>query len=63
VRFIIDLKAEGLAKLFGKVIVLDNIDFHVNGEIIAIVGPNGSGKSTLLSIIAGLRRPQRGGSS
>jgi len=60
VRLIIDLKAEGLAKLFGKVVVLDNIDFHVNGEIIAIVGPNGSGKSTLLSIIAGLRRPSKG---
>jgi len=60
VRHIIDLKAEDLTKLFGKVVALNGINFHVSGEIIAVVGPNGSGKSTLLSIIAGLRRPSKG---
>ncbi|WP_016701038.1 heme ABC transporter ATP-binding protein [Actinoalloteichus spitiensis] len=30
------------------------------GEVLALVGPNGAGKSTLLSVLAGLRRPERG---
>lgn len=59
-RIIINLKAENVTKIFGKIIALDNINFYIEGEIIAIVGPNGSGKSTLLSIIAGLRHPTKG---
>lgn len=30
------------------------------GEVVALMGRNGAGKSTLLSLIAGLRRPDRG---
>ena len=30
------------------------------GELCAVLGGNGGGKSTLLSVLAGLRRPQRG---
>ena len=30
------------------------------GQATGLLGPNGSGKSTLLSLLAGLRRPQRG---
>ncbi len=30
------------------------------GEVTTIAGPNGAGKSTLLTLLAGLRRPDRG---
>lgn len=36
-----------------------NLEFHA-GESVALMGANGSGKSTLLSLLAGLRKPQKG---
>lgn len=39
-------------KWFGKLHVLDNINFHVKqGEVAVICGPSGSGKSTLIRCI------------
>ena len=47
--------------LFGKRIVLDEIDFDINkGEIFGMLGPNGVGKSTILNLITGILRPQSG---
>jgi molybdate transport system ATP-binding protein len=34
--------------------------FVAGGRVAALVGPSGSGKTTVLSVVAGLRRPDRG---
>ena len=45
----------GIAKSFGKVEVLKDIDLTVEDrEFVVLVGPSGCGKSTLLRIMAGL---------
>jgi len=57
-----DLKAEGLAKRFGKApAVFSGLDFSVRrGECVALVGANGAGKSTLLRCCLGLILPDQG---
>src|SRR4051794_7038440 len=48
------LTVNALSRLYGDVVVLENISFMVRaGERVALVGANGTGKSTLLRIIAG----------
>jgi ribose transport system ATP-binding protein len=48
------LTAKSLAKSFGEVRVLSNIDLQVNrGEVLALLGENGAGKSTLVKLIGG----------
>lgn len=43
------IKIENLAKSFGSLEVLKDINLEINqGEVVCIVGPSGSGKSTLL---------------
>ena len=43
------LKVEGLKKVFGDHVVLENINTTVKkGEVIEIIGPSGCGKSTFL---------------
>lgn len=55
------INVENLSFSFGKTTILDNISFRVeDGECLVITGENGSGKSTLLSILAGVRKPQKG---
>ncbi|SDD26931.1 alpha-glucoside transport system ATP-binding protein [Paracoccus isoporae] len=52
-----DLKLTDVAKSYGDVNVLRNIDLDItSGEFIVFVGPSGCGKSTLLRMIAGLER-------
>ena len=56
-----DVKITGLAKRFGTVDVLQDIDLQVNsGEFVVLVGPSGCGKSTLLRMIAGLETIETG---
>ncbi|PFG63268.1 alpha-glucoside transport system ATP-binding protein [Thioclava sp. ES.031] len=52
-----ELKLENVAKSYGEVSVLENINLDIKaGELIVFVGPSGCGKSTLLRMIAGLER-------
>ena len=49
------LETRGVAKRFGAVQALDQVDFEVYaGEVVALVGDNGAGKSTLIKIISGI---------
>jgi iron complex transport system ATP-binding protein len=53
--------ATGIGVTLGAAAVLDDVSIELQpGHWTAIVGPNGAGKSTLLSVLAGLRRPDRG---
>ena len=52
-----ELKLTGVAKSYGAVDVLSDIDLEIEkGEFIVFVGPSGCGKSTLLRMIAGLEK-------
>src|SRR3546814_7672424 len=49
------LELRGIAKSFGGVHALRDVDFALRaGEIHGLVGENGAGKSTLMTIIAGV---------
>ncbi|MEW1648223.1 ATP-binding cassette domain-containing protein [Streptomyces sp. NPDC091219] len=55
------LSVERLAKGFGAVTALQDVNLRVNkGEVLALVGDNGAGKSTLLKILCGFHRPDAG---
>ena len=56
-----DLKLTNVAKAYGGVKVLSNINLDIRkGELIVFVGPSGCGKSTLLRLLAFLERPAAG---
>ncbi|HEY1776958.1 MAG TPA: ATP-binding cassette domain-containing protein [Solirubrobacteraceae bacterium] len=49
------LSLRGVAKHFGPVVALDDINLDVPaGKVTALLGDNGAGKSTLIKIIAGI---------
>nr|WP_245413430.1 sugar ABC transporter ATP-binding protein [Mangrovicella endophytica] len=55
------MEVRGLAKAFGMVEVLKDIDLTIaSGEVHAIIGENGAGKSTLMKLLAGHLQPTRG---
>jgi ABC-2 type transport system ATP-binding protein len=55
------LSVRDVHKSYGAVKALNGAELDVEaGEILALLGPNGAGKTTLVSIVAGLRRPDRG---
>jgi len=55
------LEVQGLAKVYGGVRAVDDVDFVAEaGRISGIIGPNGAGKTTLFNVITGLDEPTRG---
>jgi len=57
----IDIKTEGLTKLFGSVQALVDLNLEVQrGSVFGYLGPNGAGKTTTVRILSGLLRPTRG---
>jgi len=55
------IELHGVAKRFGKQVVLNGVDFEVReGETVALLGPSGTGKSVLLKTIIGLIKPDQG---
>lgn len=49
------IHAQGLHKIYGKKIALDNVNLDIPaGRIVGLIGPNGAGKTTLLKGILGL---------
>lgn len=56
-----DIHAEGLTKIYGKLAALDALDLHVTGaSVLVLIGPSGGGKSTLLRAMGGLEEPTAG---
>jgi len=55
------LKATGLKKAFGPVVIVDGFNLEVAaGEAVALTGRNGAGKSTVLRCLIGADRPDEG---
>ncbi len=55
------LVAHGLAKSFGKRLVVRDVSLAVRqGEAVGLLGPNGAGKTTVFTIIMGLVKPDHG---
>ena len=52
------LKVEGIAKSFGGIKAVSNVDLVIEScQIHALIGPNGAGKTTTFNLISGLRSP------
>ena len=55
------MRAEGLRKIFGGQVALNNIELSLReGEIVLLQGVNGSAKTTLLNILTGNLAPDAG---
>jgi len=55
------LKAEGLAKQYGKRQVVRGVGIEVNtGEAVGLLGPNGAGKTTIFYMTVGMIQPDTG---
>lgn len=55
------LQVTGLAKHFGGLKAVDNVDIAVKrGGVHALIGPNGSGKTTTLNVLSGLYQATAG---
>ena len=48
---------EGVTKVYGQVIGLNDVSLAVKGGVTGILGMNGAGKSTLFKLIVGRLRP------
>jgi simple sugar transport system ATP-binding protein len=55
------LRVENLAKRFGPVTALRDVNLHLEqGEVLGLLGDNGAGKSTLIKILCGYHKPDSG---
>ena len=52
---------EGITKVFGGVVALENARFELKaGEVHALIGENGAGKSTLMKVLLGMHKRDGG---
>ena len=52
---------DGLSKLFGEFVAVDQVSFQVRKEeVFGFLGPNGAGKTTTIKMLAGLLLPSSG---
>ena len=57
----LELRSEGLVKIYGKRTVVNDVSFRVRqGEIVGLLGPNGAGKTTSFYMTTGLVVPNAG---
>lgn len=55
------IECNNLTHYYGKKLVYENLNFHVNeGRILGLLGKNGSGKSTTINIMNGFLQPRSG---
>ena len=55
------IEINSVNKLFGSVLALHDISFHVEkGDIVGLLGPNGAGKTTLMRILSCFFTPSSG---
>ncbi|MEJ2204027.1 MAG: energy-dependent translational throttle protein EttA [Gemmatimonadota bacterium] len=55
------IRADGVTKGFGDLLLLENVSFDVPaGAIVGIIGGNGAGKTTLFRMIVGEEQPDAG---
>ncbi len=55
------IRMQGVAKDFGAVRALSNIDLAIGtNEIVGLIGDNGAGKSTLIKVMTGVLEPSAG---
>ncbi len=55
------VRAEGVRKGFGDVLLMEDLHFDLpKGGIVGIIGPNGAGKTTLFKMIIGQEKPDGG---
>ena len=55
------IRVNGLTKIYGKTLAVDNIEFEVEtGSITALLGGNGAGKTTTIAMLLGLLLPTSG---
>ena len=55
------IRAEGLTRVFGDLVAVDDLSFAVReGEIFGLVGPDGAGKTTTMRLLAGILDPTSG---
>ncbi len=55
------IEIKDLTKNYGKVTVVDHLNFHVReNEVFGLLGPNGAGKTTTILMMLGLTEPASG---
>ena len=58
---LMELRAEGLVKKYGRRVVVNDVDLSVEqGRVVGLLGPNGAGKTTSFYMMVGLVRPNQG---
>jgi branched-chain amino acid transport system ATP-binding protein len=54
------LDVDAVSKQFGGLVVLEDLSFSIDGDVVGLIGPNGAGKTTLFDIITGFQPADSG---